>query len=116
MKYWKSSTQEPLEILNSDITMIGVGVLSGDPFNHELSYNEDTGVYDVIGKSENGKSGNSKTSSYSQVIEKDGFYYLKHIDTMRRSVRKAGGYEDQYCDYVLDNTNQDTFEVEELEL
>ena len=115
MKYWKASTYEDIDLLNLEITQIGTGALATDPFNHELIYNEDTGLHEVLPKDSKGNTVFSAgtTDMYSLPFEEGGSWYLLHIDEMRRSSRSAGGYQDTYCDYVL--ATADLSKVEEVD-
>ena len=114
MKYYLSPTDDlvRLQALIDAITLIGVNT-----YRDVLGY--DTVIVDSVESVVPKRRGvsdfsSNKVSTYAsiQYRESDGRPFVPHIETMRASNRRAGGYADQYID-LINNTVDLTYIIEE---
>lgn len=105
-KKYKSPTNDEarLQVLIDDITAIGVAT-----YRDSLGY--DTIVEDDVEKVVSRRRGQSdfssaKAETYANIqYDENGDPYVPHIETMRQSTRRAGGYADVYVDLINDTVD-----------
>ena len=80
--YHCASTEERINELEMAIRSIGIATLTGNPYNHEATDDGEA----VLPKRKGVTVKNGKvTRQYAKPFEKDGMWYLPHIDKQRKS-------------------------------